>query len=134
MNCELVPVAPIDARTDLGMPSWEPLELAVTESGRGELAVVRVAGEIDVSTAWSLKGCLDLLLRGGRSVILDFEGVSFMGAAGIGVLVAAHRLAEESATTVTLRRPIPSVVRLLAITNLLDVIAVERADPFSGAE
>ena len=124
-----MPVAHIDGLTDLGRPSRELLALDVTESGQGEIVFVRVTGEIDVSTASSLMACLDPFLHGGRPVILDFEKVSFMDAAGIGVFVAAHRLAERSATTVTLRLPIRSVVRLLAITNLLDIIAVETADP-----
>jgi len=54
---------------------------------------VVVTGEIDASTAGQLRGELYGLSRPGTNVVLDFASVTFIDAAGLGVLVSAARQA-----------------------------------------
>jgi anti-sigma B factor antagonist len=55
--------------------------------------LITVAGEIDITTAPQLRGQLTLLAGGGRPVIADLTEVTFIDAAGLGVLAAAGKAA-----------------------------------------
>ena len=101
------------------------LDVDVCDDGSGQGVLVRVAGEIDVTSAPTLANCLDELLAGQQSVVIDLEAVSFMGASGVRVLIGAHRRAATSSATLTLRRPSHPVVRVLAISGVSDLIAAE---------
>jgi STAS domain len=48
--------------------------------------LITVAGEIDIATVPQLRGQLTLLAAAGRPVIADLTGVTFLDAAGLGVL------------------------------------------------
>jgi len=101
------------------------LDLDVRDDGNGQGVLVRVAGEIDITSAPSLASCLDDLLVRRRSVVVDLEAVSFMGASGVRVLIGAHHRAAMSSATLRLRRPSHPVVRVLAISGVSDLIAAE---------
>jgi anti-sigma B factor antagonist len=69
--------------------------LSVTGSpidGRGRV-VVAVRGEVDAYTAPLLEACLDgqVARRKVRTVVVDLEEVTYLGAAGIAVLVRMRR-------------------------------------------
>lgn len=76
----------------LSTPSGLWVELAPD----GERVIVRVVGEIDLSTADDVKGpLLELFDSGFESVVLDLRGVSFLDSSGTGVLINSHRYAED---------------------------------------
>ena len=58
--------------------------------------LITVAGEIDITTVPQLRGQLTLLAAGGRPVIADLTGVTFIDVAGLRVL-AAEALAARPA-------------------------------------
>lgn len=89
------------------------------ETGQAGLALVRVAGEIDIVTVPGLRRCLDTQLRVARSLVLDLTGAGYFGAAGISVLLRTDDLAG--------RRGLPwalagsrAVRRPLLVTGLAD--------------
>jgi anti-anti-sigma factor len=86
-------------------------------------------GEIDVATAPAIRRFL-MAAIGGRDVDLavDMSGVTFIGAAGIGVLVAAANRAREAGGGLSLLAPSPQVRRLLDVCHL-DAILPEAQRP-----
>ena len=70
-------------------------------SKRGLSRVVRVGGELDVSTRAQVR---DACLTGrGNSVVVEMAEVTFMDCSGYGCLVAARRILEASGGSLTLR-------------------------------
>jgi anti-anti-sigma factor len=103
------------------------LDVAVAD-GR---AVVRVSGEVDAATAPKLRAALaDGLARHHRDgvdapVVVELSGVTFMGATGLGVLVSALGRARRLGRDLVLRNPPPMTLRVLDLTGLLDIFAIE---------
>lgn len=100
----------------------------------GGVAVV-ARGEVDFSTAGLLDDRVveaDELVVPPRSVVVDLSGVTFLSAAGVGVLVAAHHR--------SLRRGVPlwvvvshrSVLRTLTACDALSVLRVVDRSPAPG--
>ena len=73
-----------------GGAGWSGFSVHVGEvAGAG---VVRVAGELDCMTAAQLgDGLSRASLMPGTRVVVDFSRLTFMDAAGLGVLIAAHQ-------------------------------------------
>jgi anti-anti-sigma factor len=68
------------------------VSLEVTTAGQGgRVAVIKLAGEIDLRTARTVRtGLVDVAEAGFRRIVVDFEQVRFCDATGLGALVAAH--------------------------------------------
>ncbi|TVT51520.1 STAS domain-containing protein [Amycolatopsis rhizosphaerae] len=59
-----------------------------------EVIVLTVSGELDMLTAPRLAASLEELLAAApRTLVVDLGGVTFLGSAGLAVLVTAHELA-----------------------------------------
>lgn len=58
-----------------------------------DMRVVTVTGEIDVVTAPDLADCLTTQLAGSQVVVVDLDGVRFLGSAGVAALFEANELA-----------------------------------------
>jgi anti-sigma B factor antagonist len=72
--------------------SVDIMGLQVTGDGP-DSRVVTVTGEIDVVTAPDLADCLTTQLAGSQVVVVDLDGVRFLGSAGVAVLFEANELA-----------------------------------------
>jgi anti-sigma B factor antagonist len=82
-------------------------------------ATVVLDGEIDIATAPAIRRLLLAAISGGSvHLAVDMSGVTFLGAAGIGVLVAAANRAWEAGGSLSLPVPSPQVRRLLGILQL----------------
>lgn len=96
-------------------------------------ATVVLDGEIDIATAPAIRRLLMAAISG-RDVRLtvDMSGVTFIGAAGIGVLVAAANRAREAGGRLSLLAPSPQVQRLLDILHLDRILPAAQypAGPF----
>jgi anti-sigma B factor antagonist len=96
-------------------------------------ATVVLDGEIDIATAPAIRRLLMAAISGGDAhLAIDISGVTFVGAAGIGVLVAAANKAREAGGSLSLLAPSPQVQRLLDVLHLDgNLRAAQRpADPF----
>lgn len=101
--------------------------LAVTAAfadDHGAVVVLRVLGEVDLSTVGSLRQHLtDHLTTGCRGLVLDFTGVTFLAGCGLGILAEATEWARGNG--VALRLVVGgarSVLRPLEVTGLAEVI------------
>lgn len=93
----------------------------------GSCAVVAVAGDIDVSTASSLRIHLDAVAdEGTANIVLDLAHVTFFGAAGLGIVATVAARLRAAGGGLTLRRPSAQMVRLLEITTLIDRVEIDR--------
>jgi anti-anti-sigma factor len=84
------------------------------------VAVISVAGELDVSNYQRLRECLsEISDAGATEVILDVEHLTFMDSTGLSVLVACHRRMEAAGGRFSLLAPTNIVKRLLDMTGQL---------------
>jgi anti-anti-sigma factor len=115
----------------LGSPEWD---LDVERSSRrmvtitpvhtGPVSVLTVSGEIDIASGPRLRAALD--------EILDVAGVSFLGSAGLAVLVDAHEHASQLGVALKIvidgpGSPVARAFQAAAIHEHLDV-QVNRSD------
>ena len=89
--------------------------MEVTTTRDGLVAVVTVAGDVDVETSPKLDAVFaELFSDGARTVVVDVSDVSFLSSAGLSVLIGAQR----AATHFELRRGNRIVDRLIELTGL----------------
>lgn len=88
--------------------------------------IVLVEGEVDLATSPRLEQALDeaLSAAGATGVCVDLSKVEFMDSAGLRVLVAARRRADDSGLSMTLREPHDRVRRIIEITGLAEVFGL----------
>lgn len=111
----------------------EPRGFNVRPSVQAGEVIVEVVGELDLATAPLLDEVLsrDGAVATGR-VVVDVSHVTFMGAAGLGVLVGAHyRLLSESRAGLVVRGAWGSLRRVVELTELS--FLVEDSDSVEAA-
>ena len=92
--------------------------------------VVAAGGELDLFTSERLREKLDEALElGGRRILLDLTGVSFMDSTALGVLVGAAKTLESSGGQLVLVADDPRVTRVIEITGLARVFRIESSLP-----
>ncbi len=83
--------------------------------------IVALSGELDSSNVAQLEAKLaSITAESSRPLIFDLSDLQFMDSAGIAVLIGA-----ATTTSVSLRNPSPVIRRVLAITGLAGVLAIE---------
>ncbi|NUT97235.1 MAG: STAS domain-containing protein [Saccharothrix sp.] len=108
------------ATSGAGSASHSPRVEQVAEG----VTVVTATGEIDMLTAPDLRA--DVLGRIGEAatLVLDMSGVSFLGSAGLAVLVEASQQAKRRGTAFRVVAVERAVTRPLVATGLGDVFSV----------
>ena len=100
------------------------MELLVVESEvRPEAVLVHATGEIDSSTAGELRSQLESALheaesQASRLLIIDLEGVTYFGSAGLNAILDCHKQGMRTGTSVRLVADNGLVVRPIEVTNL----------------
>jgi anti-anti-sigma factor len=86
-----------------------------------------VCGDLDVSTAAIVRAELtDLLsVAGTDDLVIDFEHMGSLDTVGLGLLVGIHRQAQRGGRRLVLTRVPPRMMRVLAITRLRRVLAID---------
>jgi anti-anti-sigma factor len=85
------------------------------------MTVVRAHGEIDMATGAAFRAALIAGLdRHPPLLVVDLDGVSFLDACGLGVLVGAANRAARVGIQVTVIGARPNVYRLFDLTRLVD--------------
>jgi anti-anti-sigma factor len=110
-----------------GEPTSSEASLAnvVVERRAEGVAVVRVAGEIDMVTAPALESqVVGLLAEKPRMLVIDLTDVRFFSSAGLAVLALAHREADE-ATRLRVVAADPAVLRPLELTGLTEDLSIQ---------
>jgi|SRR5580698_1797340 anti-sigma B factor antagonist len=98
------------------------VELITRESDGPDVVVLR--GELDVVEAASVARSLAVVAASGRHVIVDLEGLEFIDSSGLAALVLARQQVRRAGSDLLLAAPQQQMLRMLAITRLIDVFAV----------
>jgi anti-sigma B factor antagonist len=106
------------------------LDLQVAQHGP-DARVVTVGGEIDTLTAPELAALVTAQLAIARLVVLNLDGVQFLGSAGLSVLVEANELATREDRHLRLVCHSGMVNRALDVTGLREQFSF--ADTVSAA-
>lgn len=102
-------------------------ELLVAEVDQRPVPVIRLYGEVDVSSV----EVLDSALRAATAespcrVVVDMGEVSFMGSTGLNCLIRHH---QRGRFDLVVRAPSSCIRKVLAVTGLDGVFTVVRTDP-----
>ncbi len=101
------------------------MNLSVTSTDDGDVAVVRVHGEIDVYTAPVLREALDKHVAAGRTrFVVDLSDVSFMDSTALGVLVGRLKIVRTQEGSLRVVVVQERVRRVFAITGLDKVFPI----------
>ena len=105
------------------------MELSIDVSREGNDAVVKLGGELDLSTSPDLQDALAELTGEPRRVTVDLSDLEFCDSTGLAALLGAHKTLTENGGTLELLAPNPMLVNLVRITGLDDVFVVRLPDP-----
>jgi anti-sigma B factor antagonist len=109
----------------------EPAEAPslTVERNDGDITVV-VEGDVDVARAPTLRPLFrDLLAERPARLVVDCASVGFVDSVGLGVLIGARLLAEQSASELVLRDASTALRSLLEITGLDSSFTAESTEP-----
>jgi anti-sigma B factor antagonist len=98
------------------------MELVARE--RDGQVVVALRGELDVADAASVVTALTEFLARERQVIVDLEELEFIDSSGLHALVRAREPARRAGGDLLLAAPQQQVLRVLALTRLIEVLPV----------
>jgi anti-sigma B factor antagonist len=91
----------------------------------GQLAVISLPAEIDVSNADQVReDLLSIVNRGATLLVVDMTATTFCDSAGVNALVRAFKRATASAAGMRLVVSAPAVQRILAITGVDHLIDI----------
>jgi len=91
----------------------------------GQVAVVSLPAEIDISNADQVRqDLLSILNRGATLLVVDMSATTFSDSAGVNALVRAFKRATASGSGMRLVVTAPSVLRILAITGVDHLIDI----------
>ena len=97
----------------------------LAEESSGGAHIIRVRGEIHVSTAPEFTQRLSAAIDSGKTaVVLDMSGVEFIDSTGLSVLLNGLRLVTQMHGRMALVCTNPTVLRLFQITSLDDTFDI----------
>jgi anti-sigma B factor antagonist len=100
------------------------VELRTDPQSHG-VAVVRVSGDIDMSSAPQLSAHLTQLRDSGTTtIIVDLSKVDFLDSSALGALIGVQKQLKADGGSLKLACSHPKIERLFAITRLTEVIPV----------
>jgi len=101
-------------------PGGFPVAVLIRDPEAG--ATIALRGELDALSAEDARAIFDEAARDRPSaLVVDMSELSFMDSSGIALLIGAANQIER----VTLRHPVPMVLRVIEITGLTDVFDIE---------
>ena len=92
-------------------------DFSVTVERQGEACLVRVNGDLDVSTADRLGSALDAARADGVTTLVDLSDVNFIDSAGLKVLLRSAHAAEASHWTWHIMRASSAVMRIAKVSG-----------------
>lgn len=100
------------------------VEAQVSPRVVGGIAILDVAGELDLFTSPKLQEALDGVLRGQARVIVNLSETTYLDSTALRILTAARQEAQEAGGNVGLIYTQPPIDRLMTITGLKDLFPI----------
>jgi anti-sigma B factor antagonist len=108
--------------------------LHVEVDGDPQGVTVKVRGDVDTVTAHVLSAAVAFGLRAEpRELVIELSQVSFFGAAGLNVLLAARHRAEAHGTGLVLQAPPGQLLTVLGLAGVEGLFQIQR-DPQPGTD
>jgi anti-anti-sigma factor len=91
-----------------------------------QTGTVKLEGRFTFETHPAFKSCTQGLLDSGKlaRMVLDMEGVTYMDASSLGMILLLRETTESRRLSLVLRRPSPSVRRLLEIVQFEKIFEI----------
>jgi anti-sigma B factor antagonist len=90
--------------------------------------VLEVGGEVDLSTAASLRTRIDEIVDGGtRRLVVDLTAVGFMDSSGLSALVAGMKAMRSAGGELILVCGTESILKVFTVTGLDRVFEIRRS-------
>jgi anti-sigma B factor antagonist len=107
-----------------------PAALATrVEANSDGCTLLTVSGDIDLASAGVLRDAMARALEDAASLIVDVGGVGFIDSSGLTALVWGHWEAQKAGGSFSLRRPSAMLRRLMEVTSLDTLLAVDEHAP-----
>jgi stage II sporulation protein AA (anti-sigma F factor antagonist) len=107
------------------------MPLTMHSSTEGNTARLRLAGEVDGTTAPQMRAEVDKLLSSSpKNLVLEVDELTFMSSAGLRVLIFAKQ--KQPGLTIYVVRPQPPIVDTLRKTGFYDGVYVTETEPDTG--
>ena len=99
-----------------------------------KLLILKLTEEIDECTAQKIRRKADYEIERymPRKVIFDFNSVTFMDSAGIGLIIGRYRIANMLGGTVEIANVTDSIKRVLELSGLLKIIKITELEEMAG--
>jgi anti-sigma B factor antagonist len=94
-----------------------------TRDGDGHVIVV-LRGELDVADAAAVAAAFAVVAAREPEIIVDLAGLEFIDSSGVAALARGRKLARRAGGDLLLAAPQHQVLRVLALTRLIDVFSV----------
>ena len=94
-----------------------------TRSHEGR-TVVALRGELDLADATAVAAALAAVAAREPQIIVDLAGLEFIDSSGVAALARGRRQARQAGGDLVLAAPQPKVMRVLAVTRLIDAFSV----------
>jgi anti-sigma B factor antagonist len=108
------------------MADRAPFAVDVFAEAPEGVAIVAVAGEVDLATVGELRSTLDWVMAPPRAeVVVDLAAVEFIDASGLGALVGAAAAAARAGVRFRLQAPSPPVERVLELAGINDGLVAD---------
>ena len=99
-----------------------------------KLLILKLTEEIDECTVQKIRRKADYEIERymPRKVIFDFNSVTFMDSAGIGLIIGRYRIANMLGGTIEIANVTDSIKRVLEISGLLKIIKITELEEIAG--
>ncbi len=105
------------------------MELLKIEFVQGDQPVLKVSGEIDLSTADQLRAALQEAVAADPKVIIDMAGVTFFDAAGLRVVLQVAASRNGAGPLVLVNAPrVSQVLELVGLGELTSIVIRDVSD------
>jgi anti-sigma B factor antagonist len=93
------------------------------------VAILDVAGELDIYTSPKLRSAIQELLTGGTArLVVNLVNTSYLDSTALSVLTSALKQARDAGGTITLVYNQPQIEKIFTITGLHEVFPVFRTE------
>lgn len=104
------------------------MNLSIHESRIGDLLVLGLSGEVDVSTVPRLSDALSRSMsRGTDVIVVDLDGITVLDDAALGILIGASARLRANGGELTIVVTDPRIRSYLIDTKVDDIISVHRS-------
>lgn len=110
-----------------------PTVLRILRTFEGDVTIIVLAGELDLSTAAILRSELERVAGTTRRIVLEMAGVVFLDSHGLGTIVGAQRTLRNDFCELVIRNPSPTVRHALDISGVASDLHVFDTGPNDGA-